>query len=57
MNILNRKKQIGALVASVVTFLVLLKLTTPEIANGAGVVLMSILALLSRDDAPPLSEE
>lgn len=52
MNILNRKTQIAAFVAAASAFLVLLKFTTPEVANSFGVLFMAGLALVSRDDAP-----
>lgn len=53
VNFLNRKKQLAALVTALATFAALAKWASPEVVQGGVGILLAVVALVSRDDAPP----
>lgn len=52
MNLLNRKKQLAALIAAIGAFCLLVNIASPEVVQGGTAVLLALLAFVSRDDAP-----
>lgn len=52
INLLNRKTQIAAFLAALGAFVALNNWASPEMAQGGTALLLALVALVSRDNAP-----
>lgn len=52
MNLLNRKTQITAFLVALGAFVALNNWASPEVIQGGTALLLALVALVSRDDAP-----